>query len=397
MKRVCLLHHTGVWGGGTKSLLDIIEMLVPVYDVTVCIPKGANELPRSIEKLGAAVKEITVPFPCLPRYSGSFSYFSFAYMKSVVSRRPENYEKFCEEVLSCKPDAIIYNTIITTVSAPYFPGNITKMCFVRETIVEQRSRMIFRRILEDNMDKVFFLAQKEAEKMKLCKAESVIIPDCMPASAINIIEIKKARTIEKLPQDKYLILYMGGHDIVKGVLTVLKAINLLDDDYKLLLAGYFSEDLLRIKHILRRCYSIVNVINTIRIRYYYRKAVKHDKIIKLGYVKNISNIMSACDVLVFPSYYVHQPRPCIEAGYYKKPVIISDFDETSEFFIDQYNALTFPPHDASQLAEKIRFAKSNPDLLRKIGENNYTMSKSMHDFEKIRNLLKDNMMDAIGK
>ena len=52
MKTVVIVHHTGEWGGGTKSLIDLCEMLRDDYNVIVCIPKGYPDFGKKIERYG---------------------------------------------------------------------------------------------------------------------------------------------------------------------------------------------------------------------------------------------------------------------------------------------------------------------------------------------------------
>ena len=77
---------------------------------------------------------------------------------------------------------------------------------------------------------------------------------------------------------------------------------------------------------------------------------------------------------------MHQPRPCIEAGEYYKPVILSDYPETKEYFKEDYNALVFQPGNARELAYKIRYAEKHKSEMAKLGEHNRTMTETKHNF-----------------
>ena len=104
------------------------------------------------------------------------------------------------------------------------------------------------------------------------------------------------------------------------------------------------------------------------------------KIIRIGYVTDISPYMSICDTVVFPSTAAHQPRPCIEAGNYERSCVISDYDATKEYFIDGYNALTFKPGDSQDLADKLKYLASNPKQNAELAFNNKKMSQEKHNF-----------------
>lgn len=76
----------------------------------------------------------------------------------------------------------------------------------------------------------------------------------------------------------------------------------------------------------------------------------------------------ACDAVVFPCHNPHQARPIYEAGIAKKPIIISDFPNYSEF-VDDTNAWLFPADDSQKLADCIENVFSQ-DIYTKI-QNNY--------------------------
>ena len=65
MKSIVIVHHTGDWGGGTKSLIDLCEMLHDEYSVTICIPKGYPEFRTKISRHGAKTHELKNTAPCI--------------------------------------------------------------------------------------------------------------------------------------------------------------------------------------------------------------------------------------------------------------------------------------------------------------------------------------------
>ena len=125
----------------------------------------------------------------------------------------------------------------------------------------------------------------------------------------------------------------------------------------------------------------------LRIRNCLRDKRITGKLEIIGYVNNISQLIEMADVLAFPSNVVHQLRPGIEAGYYKKPVILSDFEETKEYFIDGYNALVFQPGNAKGLADCIKRMYYDEKLRVTLGENNQKMTANYHNYEFVKSKL----------
>ena len=110
MKTVVIVHHTCDWGGGTKSLLDLCEMLRDTYKVVVCIPHGNPEFSKKIVDFGCSAYEFSDPVPFVNIYSGSpplISVISFRSLRSLT-----NIKRTGEEILSLNPDVVIFNSLV---------------------------------------------------------------------------------------------------------------------------------------------------------------------------------------------------------------------------------------------------------------------------------------------
>jgi hypothetical protein len=113
----------------------------------------------------------------------------------------------------------------------------------------------------------------------------------------------------------------------------------------------------------------------------------------LGLTNDIAESIKNSDLIVFPSTKAHQPRPIIEAGYYRKTAILSDFHQTQFYYINDYNVITFKHTSSRDLARKINWSIMNSDLLKTYGFNNYLMSLKHHNYE----IEKQKMIDSIYK
>ena len=376
-RRICLLHHASGLGGGTKSFIDLAMMLKDSYEVIACIPKGESPLKQLLISKEICIYEIGVPYPQLPRYSGGPNLISRTMVRYIWNWR--YIKKFCVEMEALKPDILIFNSIVTVIVAPFLSKTIKKVCFVRETIVDKDACVIFKKILKCYFQGACFLSQYDQKMLADDTLSSIVIPDSVPKEDI-VLELKEnARKKEGLPYDKFLVLYMGGDDRIKGADTILEAFRRLVDNKQLILAGSFFEEETSVK-----LWNIKEIIYKIQLKKKYRELMKDGKVVLVGMRKDISTIMNACDIVVFPSTKVHQARPCIEAGFYHKPVIISDYEQTKEYFINEYNALTFKSKQAKDLRKKICYAYENPNQMKKMGERNYEMSIKFHNYEKIQ-------------
>ena len=385
MKTVVIVHHTCDWGGGTKSLLDLCEMLRDTYKVVVCIPHGNPEFSKKIVDFGCSAYEFSDPVPFVNIYSGSpplISVISFRSLRSLT-----NIKRTGEEILSLNPDVVIFNSLVTAVTARFLSKKTKVICIDRETLTSDISIILYHKLLEGCLDAITFLSDYEKRKFHFSKPVSYVFPDCVHLEKLSDIDKKTARQREGVPEDKYTVLYMGGSAKIKGPDIILEAFNKLDNRFLLLFVGKVNEEKFSKNQLLHDSkYPGILRFKKRFIKYYYTLKGT-PKLLETGLRDAVDDLIIASDLVVFPSTSVHQPRPCIEAGAYGKPVIISDYKETREYFKNGYNALTFKPGDADDLVSKIRYSYDHKAEMKQIGENNRKMTEKNHDFNEGKRLL----------
>lgn len=378
MKSIVIVHHTGDWGGGTKSLIDLCEMLHDEYSVTICIPKGYPEFRTKISRHGAKTHELKNTAPFINVYSGRPPLVSVVTMRSLKSLW--GMKQFGDEIMSLKPDIVIFNTLITAVSAIYLSGFTKVICMDRETLTSGISKFLYRRLLDKHLNAITFLSEYERKKLDFHSCDSLVLPDCVKMDTLIKEGQDLIRSKEGIASDKFVILFMGGLAKIKGADVIFKALDMLDDRFLLVFAGTINEEKLSRKQLLHDIKYPNHYLFKKRTRKYYYRLKGSSRLYEAGLRDSIDELIVASDIVVFPSTSVHQPRPCIEAGAYGKPVIISDYKETKEYFKNGYNALIFKPGDSDDLAQKIRYAFNNQDEMKRLGENNRTMTELKHDF-----------------
>lgn len=376
MKRIALIHHTGELGGGTKSLIDIASMLCEWYEVVICIPKG-DFLEVEMKKEYILLHEMNY-VPYLNLFSGSSPLLSKTSLLSLKSLF--RIKDFCDEIEKINPDLILFNTIVTSISSLKLRGR--RCAFIdRETMTNPLYIKLYNHIINKNIRGAAFLCKYEKDKFYLDKKiVTAIIPDCVSEKELAIND----GVGDTLPVEPYKVLFMGGSSGLKGADTALEALTQMSGNVVLIVAGRFDENRFSRKNIVKHIYNPVYCRHLIKLRMAYRKAIKSGNVVFVGSKSNIYPLIKKSDIIIFPSSKVHQPRPCIEAGYFKKPVIISDYEETKEYFIEGYNALTFKPNDSVDLARCILYASKHRDEMIVLGEHNYDMSTKFHNYEKVK-------------
>ncbi len=91
---------------------------------------------------------------------------------------------------------------------------------------------------------------------------------------------------------------------------------------------------------------------------------------------NLANdVFSNVDCIVVPSIWCeNSPLVIHEAQACKVPVITADFGGMKEYVQHHVNGLLFEHRNTSSLAEQMKFAVSNPDKMKKLGERGYLYS-----------------------
>jgi len=92
---------------------------------------------------------------------------------------------------------------------------------------------------------------------------------------------------------------------------------------------------------------------------------------------NLANdVFSKVDCIVVPSIWAeNSPLVIHEAQSCKVPVITADFGGMKEYVQHKVNGLLFVHRNTNSLKEQLKFAISNPNLMKKFGERGYLFSK----------------------
>lgn len=92
---------------------------------------------------------------------------------------------------------------------------------------------------------------------------------------------------------------------------------------------------------------------------------------------NLANdVFSKVDCIVVPSIWAeNSPLVIHEAQSCKVPVITADFGGMKEFVQHKVNGLLFEHRNTNSLKEQLRFAISNPDLMKQFGNRGYLFSE----------------------
>lgn len=342
-KKLLLFHHnTTASGAGLSAMHIIANIPLEQYEFVVCIPAWKGDLCEKVEAMGIRVRR-DFQNTCGYMHVNGFHYnvCSIAHLHNVYEllQSKNVVERVLQEE---KPDIVMVNSMTL-----FWIGHLAQkvgaktICFHRETychgLFGVRTKYIKHRLNSD-FDKIVFLSDYDMWQTGNCYEKYVKITDKVDVALYENRNQLDARRELELPEDEKLILFAGGISKLKGIEVILKALRLMQSGAKLVILQYGKPMPLasgirglrqRIRRLLRKDinYWAENYIVEHRLQ---------DKLILRGRTDEVEKYFAACDMVVFPSQEAHQSRPIFEAGVAKRPIVVSDFENTREF-LDETN------------------------------------------------------------
>ncbi len=94
-----------------------------------------------------------------------------------------------------------------------------------------------------------------------------------------------------------------------------------------------------------------------------------DKVIFLGFQKDVAACFASFDVAVFPSLWEGTPLTVFESMAMAKPIVSTDVDGLRDVLKHDVNSVVVPPRDPKALARAIAKVLDDPSLASRISEN----------------------------
>jgi glycosyltransferase involved in cell wall biosynthesis len=362
---VLFIHPISNLGGASISLIDNIKMLKDDFKIKLIVPHDINSsMLEKLENMQIDIYKFTGYIPKFSFYSGSSPLFSRTVLKELVSNLI-NRKQFVEYVKNLEFDILILNTSILSVLGKLLQEiNQPKILYIRETFKENLISRLIIKSINRYFNQVLSISSYEN------KYAQFKIPSCV----ISDVYEKKDNEIQTNNlNDLFKVVYLGGISSLKGFLVLAKSLKYLNSNIEIYILGD-----LNYKNSIGKWY----MHPIMHCRYKNAKRILSDEKVKaIGLTENAAQYIDMSQLVIFPSTKPHQPRPVIEAGFHHKTAVITDYIQTSEFYRDNYNVLTFKKNDPKDLAQKINSLAINEDLRLYLSNNNYKMSVMHHSFD----------------
>ncbi|MBA4310810.1 MAG: hypothetical protein C0425_10825 [Chlorobiaceae bacterium] len=378
-KEILMVHHYGGIGGGTISFIDLIESMdLENYNLTVLIPISSPFLKKYlIKNKNITILEVDY-IPTLPFYSGGPKYiFSFNNLKNyfLISKLKSKITKI---IVDSNPDILLVNSMtLSWLALMIKEKNLKTICFNRETYIESKlgiRKMIIQKLLS-YFDKVIFISQYDLKKSYRVKSNKSVIYDKVSTFISDKENVLKTKNNN---DNINYILYLGGHNKIKGPLVVYKLAKKIKENTKILFVGKEKNYLDKLKFNYKKIWDFNNIIT---LYLFINKSKIKDKIIFEESNFNLENLFLKSKIIIFPSIHPHQARPIYEAGLYSCVPIVTNFENTNEFVKHNQSGFTFEKNNVNELYNQIEYVLDprNENHVNSIIKNNkIKMSKNHH-------------------
>ena len=393
MKKLMVVQYDGKMNGSGIGLLAIMRMMKERFDIVVYCNDTPNHLIKHYDEEGYCVKPV--------RYIAGFMYlnggpplFSVGFLAPLIKMKDAVHE--WETIIRHeKPDIVLVNSMVLSwMWKPIKACSAIAICHVREVMPNRRSirgRYMLQNL--EHFDAVWYISEHEKNYFSLRYPSTDIMRDCLTEPLRGETKID----IENLTNDRLNVLYVGGTSRLKGLDTLLRSMHYLEKRIAITIAGYICEDSKTTwkihdrSHLLKNVLGVISSYNRHKMHNMLQDTIRDygERITLIGHQKDLSLLYKECDALVFPSKAAHQSRPAFEAGFFGKPVVISDFIQTAESVRHGYNGLTFTPNNPKALAEALNNLMNDCALRKRLGENNYRNSNEKHTYEAVKKHLDD--------
>lgn len=268
------------------------------------------------------------------------------------------------------------------------PSVHTLYCPINHQKIDSRGYQIFShaafaKCYLSRLDVIISLSNNIKESLKntgIPNGKIKVVPPCIDLSLFNIgvsgEQVKKVLKINEHPT----LLFLGNASKTKGLEVLVDALKVVVDIFpntKLLLGLDTSIE----KYIPE------NLNRRLKIEHKIQSSGLKDNVIQLGIIKNMPQVMAACDIFVSPFISTDGPADyplsILEAMAVGKPVVASKVGGIPEIVKQGENGILVEPNDVNLLSEAIVSLLEDEQKVEMMGKKGYNLIRNNFSIEKI--------------
>ena len=197
-----------------------------------------------------------------------------------------------------------------------------------------------------------------------------VVPNGIDVDEFNLSkeEVERVKRKYGLNDDKVVVMFSGSITPRKGVIHLVKAVEMIDDD-KILLLIVGSPNVDR-----EYAKMVVDYVKKKNINAKFTGFVPYE---------DLKALYSACDIFVLPSFEEGDPIALKEALASGKPLVGSNVGGIPMQIRDGWNGFLVEPGDEKQLTEKIKYLVENEEERERMGRNSRVLAEEEFDWRMI--------------
>jgi glycosyltransferase involved in cell wall biosynthesis len=379
---VLYIHHSGYFGGASRSLLEMIESFpdktVQPFLLTQTGQVGAIFRERGIE----VIETVGISQFDHTRY-GHYRSFRWLILLREIFYFPFTVLAIIKARLKWKNIEIIHINEVTNIPSIILVRLFFKCpIFIHVRSVQQNEDCSYRKKL---VTWILGLAKKVI-------AIDIRVKNSLPIEhEVDIIrnglnKINNNKTAKhylkgNFKKEVMTIAFIGSLTKMKGIYELLTAVKLCAErkvNVKLLIVGKKPKKALRAEtYILNKLGLPSNTRDFCED--FITKNSLGDFIDFCGFTLEIEDIFNDADVVCFPSHLNAVGRPVIEAALHKLPSIVAIDDEEDDMIFHQKTGLRIKEKSAESLFHAINYFYMHPQEIKRMGVNAHKLAHTKFD------------------
>lgn len=334
--RIIQLVGNKVWGGGEQYVYDLISAIREKEDanVTVVCP----DIEQLIEKFSQLDIDIT-----------RLSLKGYIDFKSIIalSRLFTSQEEIVVHAHDFK------RAFIALMARKMAKAHNVKVIMTRH-LVRKAKKSLFENFVYKNIDKVIFVSKAAynaffSTKPTIDENKCVVVHNSKKEEHQTEVDFD-LRSEYSVPSTASVLMYHGRIVSEKGIETIIEALKSVEKDFRMFFIGTGDEKYIQ---------SIKNSIDNAGLT---------EKIIWVGYRKDVSNFINQCDCGIMPTIvpeaYGLSNIEYMRAG---KPLITTNNGAQPEYITNGETGFLVNPNDAKAIANIIN-SLTDKDYAKRIGD-----------------------------
>lgn len=389
--KVLYIHHSGVFGGASRSLLEMINAF-PANNVepVVLLPDGSAR--KEFIKLGIE----TIPAKGISQIDntnyGYYRGFRWLVLLREIFLLPSTYLaiKKAKKTLGATVEVIHINEI-TNIPSLLIASKIFKKTIVlhvrslQRTPKGLRGKIIYN-LIRKRVAQVIAIDQTVAKSIAPDLSCNIIHNGFNPLSKINDVNDSVEQQLQQL-KGKLKLMIVGNILFMKGIAEFMEAAKLCKENGMQVDFIIVGDKPTNSVSMVARLQKLMGISHDAR-KFVTDFIATHelDNVHLIKFTSNITSAYKNCDVLCFPSHLNAVGRPVFEAAFFKKPSIVAVKNPEPDTVVHMETGICISEKNPLEFFEAIKYYYDHPTETLEMGQAAYDLA--MKNFNIANNAIK---------